>query len=493
MGLFINTNQSSINSRLHLNASTRALSTSFERLSSGLRVNGAKDDAAGLSITTRFSAQVRGLNQGIRNSSDGISLVQTAEGALSETTNILQRMRELAVQSANETYNQNDRDSLQAEIAQLKDEVERIATTTHFNGLHLLSGGFLNQNIQVGANAGEVLTISVSSATTDELARQARHDAESYVSIDGIGAVTGLTISNDLGTFAIRDTVPADDTVSTTLGEGSAIAKAAAINAVADQSGVRAIVNNTFLSASTVPGGGEILETTLDTEDFITLNGEKISGFTVLDNDADGSLVDALNAVSESTGVVASISSEGRLNLTAEDGRNIELQFSDAILASDFGFDADTDVALNDIDETFVATAQITLQSRDLFEIEGDSTLVGFTDPGVYGTNSEYSVTSVDISGVDGARRAIDTLDLALEDVSQLRSDFGALQNRLNHTINNLSTTSENLMEARSRILDADFAHETAQLSKNQIIQQAGVSILAQANQQPQIALSLIS
>ena len=492
MGLFINTNQSSINARRQLSASTKAMGTSFERLSSGLRINSAKDDAAGLSITTRIGAQTRGLNQAIRNSSDGISLVQTGEGALSETTNILQRMRELAVQSANGTYNQQDRDSLQAEVVQLKDEIERIATTTQFNGLELLSGRFLNQNIQVGANSGEILTISVSSATTDGLARQARYNAESYVGIDGIGAVSGLTITSGQGTFAIRDTVAADDAVSTTLGEGSAIAKAAAINGVADQSGVRAIVNETFLSASTVPGGGEILETTLDADNFITLNGEKISGFTVLDNDADGSLIDALNAVSESTGVIASISSEGRLNLTAADGRNIELQFSDALLASDFGFDADTDVALNDLDEIYVATGNITLQSRDNFELEGDSTLVGFTDVGVYGTNSSHSVTSIDISGVQAARVAIETIDLALEDVSLLRSDFGALQNRLTHTINNLSTTSENLLEAKSRILDADFAIETAQLSRNQIIQQAGVSILAQANQQPQIALSLL-
>ena len=166
MGLFINTNQSALNAQRKLTSSSNALGTSFERLSSGLRINGAKDDAAGLSITNRFTAQIRGLNQAVRNSNDGISLSQTAEGALNETTNILQRMRELAVQSANDTNNASDRASLQAEIAQLKDELDRIAETTNFNGNKLLDGTFIARDLQVGANVGETLSITVAGAST---------------------------------------------------------------------------------------------------------------------------------------------------------------------------------------------------------------------------------------------------------------------------------------------------------------------------------------
>jgi len=493
MGLFINTNQSALNASRKLTSSSVALSKSFSRLSSGLRINGASDDAAGLSITNRFTAQIRGLNTAVRNSNDGISLAQTAEGALNEVTNILQRMRELAVQSANDTNNASDRSSLQAEVAQLKDEVERITTTTNFNGNTLLDGSFLDRQLQVGANVGENLSITVSAATTEALARQARYDSEGFVSATAIDALNGLTITNDLGAFAVRATVEADDQVSTTLHETSAIAKASAINDSASVSGVRAIVGETVLTATTIPGAGQIFETELDTANFLTVNGEKISGFKIQDNDADGSLVDAINAVSEDTGVIAALNSDGRLTLTAADGRNIELAFSDSLLASDLGFDGDTNVAVNDLDEVYVATGQITLQSRSHFDLAGDSSLIGFDAVGVYGTNSQYSVSALNISERSEALKALDIIDLALEDVSSIRAELGALQNRLESTINNLSTTSENLTASRSRILDADFAEETAQLSRNQIIQQAGVSILAQANQQNQLALSLLN
>ncbi len=176
MGLFVNTNASALNAQRQLNSTSNSLGRSFERLSSGLRINGAKDDAAGLSITTRFSAQIRGLNQAVRNSNDGISLAQTAEGALNETTNILQRIRELAVQSSNDTNNDSDRASLQAEVSQLQSELDRIAETTNFNGNKVLDGSFLAKNIQVGANVGETLSVSIDAAATKDLARQARYD-----------------------------------------------------------------------------------------------------------------------------------------------------------------------------------------------------------------------------------------------------------------------------------------------------------------------------
>ena len=489
MGLFINTNGSALNAQRQLSSTTNALSTSFERLSSGLRINGAKDDAAGLSITTRFSAQIRGLNQAVRNSNDGISLAQTAEGALNETTNILQRIRELAVQAANDTNNDSDRESLQAEVDQLKTELDRIASTTNFNGNKVLDGSFLSRDLQVGANVGETINVSISGASTTDLARQARYgsNAANFVNADTLGAsADDLSITGYKGTASIRGTVAADDESSTALNSASAIAKAAAINDSSDATGVRAIVGETKVTFANA-----VSAVTLDGDDFFAINGEQISGFAVADNDASGSLVDAINAVSDETGVVASLDKDSKLTLTAADGRNIQVTF-DGGVEGDLGYTAGETAAVTDA-TTLVATGSITLQSNDIFELSGADGVaeIGFS-AGVYGVNSDKSVDSVDISTRAGAVEALDVIDLALENVSSQRADLGALQNRLESTINNLSTTSENLSASRSRILDADFAAETAQLSRNQIIQQAGVSILAQANQQPQIALALL-
>ena len=470
MGLLINTNQSALSAQRQLNNSTSALSRSFERLSSGLRINGAKDDAAGLSITTRFTAQIRGLNQAVRNSNDGISLAQTAEGALNETTNILQRIRELAVQSANDTNNDSDRASLQAEVSQLKDELDRIAETTNFNGNKVLDGSFLARDLQVGANVGETLSVSIAGAATSDLARQARYDG---------GAVSNAALAtNDIkfGTTGIRATVAADDTYSTVDNASSAIAKAAAINSSSESTGVRAIVGTTTLTTT-----GAIVAGDLNPNDYITINDSKISGFDIQEGDADGALRDAINAVSDDTGVTAALTSDGKLELTAVDGRNIEL-----VITGGAGAELGGQV-------TATAYGNLTLQSNENFTLAGGNFgKIGFGGDGVYGVNSEEAVSSVDISERAGAVKALDIIDLALENVSSQRAKLGALQNRLESTINNLSTTSENLSASRSRILDADFAAETAQLSRNQIIQQAGVSILAQANQQPQVALALL-
>jgi len=480
MGLYINTNQSALNAQRQLTSTTSSLSRSFERLSSGLRINGAKDDAAGLSITTRFTSQIRGLNQAVRNSNDGISLAQTAEGALNETTNILQRIRELSVQAANDTNNDSDRESLQAEVGQLKTELDRIAETTNFNGNKILNGTFLGRDIQVGANVGETISVSVGDSRTTALARQVRVTSASGV--DTTTTLGSLSFTPAGGSaITIRSSVDADDQLSTSNNANSAIAKAKAINDASAFTGVRAIVGETTFTGSTIQS------VTLNETKSFSINGEKIAGFSVQANDADGSLVDAINAVSEKTGVVASLNENSQLVLTAADGRNIELTGS----LSSIG-----------LGTASVTGGKITLQSNGQFDANfGASTdvaLGGITTSGnltgnvVFGVSSDKSIASVDISTRAGAVEALDIVDLALENVSSQRADLGALQNRLESTINNLSTTSENLSASRSRILDADFASETATLSRNQIIQQAGISILAQANQQPQIALSLL-
>jgi flagellin len=481
MGLFINTNQSALNAQRQLSSTSNSLSRSFERLSSGLRINGAKDDAAGLSITTRFSAQIRGLNQAVRNSNDGISLAQTAEGALNETTNILQRIRELSVQSANDTNNDSDRASLQAEVSQLKTELDRIAETTNFNGNKILDGSFLSKDVQVGANVGETINVSIGGAATSDLARQVRETAQTgngtLIEVDNAALASGdIEFSSRLtkGTFVqVRGTVAADDNLSTTQADTSAIAKAAAINDLSNTTGVRAIVGDTMASGTAIAGG------TLDGTNYIQVNGEKISGFSVEANDASGGLVDAINAVSDKTGVVASLDASSELVLTAADGRNIDVQIEGTA-----GVTTGLTGTIN--------RGTLTLQSNEQFDLRAATgSEIGFGS-GVFGVNTDKAVSSVDISTRTGAVEALDVIDLALEDVSSQRADLGALQNRLESTINNLSTTSENLSASRSRILDADFASETAQLSRNQIIQQAGVSILAQANQQPQVALALL-
>jgi len=484
MGLYINTNLSSLNAQRQLTSTSNSLGRSFERLSSGLRINSAKDDAAGLSITNRFTAQIRGLNQAVRNSNDGISLAQTAEGALNETTNILQRMRELSVQAANDTNSDSDRASLQAEVGQLKSELDRIAETTNFNGNKILSGDFLARDFQVGANVGETLTVSIDAAGTKDLARQVRTDqlqvsdtaltaGSIQISYKDSSSPTGFSTAN------VRASNSGDDQLSTSLKSSSAISKAAAINSLTETTGVRAIVGDTQTTGITVTGGA------LDGTNYLSINGEKISGFTVQANDASGELVDAINAVADQTGVTAALDSESQLVLTAADGRNITVETQGAAGATtglNGGAGATT---------ITVTTGNVALQSDSQFDLTGAANVLGQV-PGVYGVNSDKSVDSIDISTRDGAVMALDVIDLALEDVSASRAELGALQNRLESTISNLSTTSENLSASRSRILDADFASETAQLSRNQIIQQAGVSILAQANQQPQIALGLL-
>lgn len=500
MGLFINTNTASINARRRLDAAGNHLGRSFERLSSGLRINSAKDDAAGLAISNRMTAQIRGLEQAVRNSNDGISMAQTAEGALNETTSMLQRMRELAVQAASDTNSASDRQSLQAEVAQLIAEVDRIAENTTFNGLHMLNGDIINTVLQVGANVSETMRIHISDMGSEELARQMRRDSAGGVDTSiGIDSANGHTLN--LAGVDIRDTVDADDMYSTSNKAGSAIAKAKAINAAYEYTGVRAIAGPTVVDASDpltpltdVIGGGELNETT-----YIVINGSKIGGFNVLQNDSDGALTDAINAVSDDTGVIARLDGNNQLMLTAEDGRNIEVGFSE----DPGGAQA---AAITGLFEG-VYGGQITFQSNDQLDVTFGSVemndglgnirkdvppAVNGTNVIIFGTNTEYSVNDVDITSRASANVALDIIDLAIEQISSQRAELGAIQNRLASTINNLTTNSENLSSARSRILDADFAAETANLSRNQIIQQAGVSILAQANQQPQIALSLL-
>jgi flagellin len=612
MAQVINSNVLSLTAQRNLNKSQSSLNTAIQRLSSGLRINSAKDDAAGLAITDRMTSQIRGLNQAVRNANDGISLAQTAEGALAESSNNLQRIRELAIQSANSTNSASDRDALNSEVQQLLSEIQRAATSTQFNGQNIIDGSFQSSQFQVGANANQIINVSIDGATTNLLgAYQATGTAVTSSAFDGAGfTINGVEVGVSAGTSAAGFTAD------------SAAAKAVAINAKTSETGVSATATNALTGIAPIAGQG------LSTGDLV-INDVAVGSIA-----SDGNAVtqgrnaaDAINAVTAQTGVSAiADASTGALSLTASDGRNIKIAAGDgsAAMITDIynatGLDAsDTDVpagnatatltlnaatvvvnadgggaadinlgdtitldgvtyefnvsgtttsnvlvevaladdelaidgvlatAINaqhalgnttlsavdntdgtiDLTNNLVGAAGISYAESMSFDAGAAVTLGAVTD-GTDATADADGVTSrgtitlsasenftlggadlafagmasanpaltqlgtVDISTVSGANSAIAVLDGALAQISSNRADLGAVQNRFESTMANLSTASENLSSARSRILDADFAAETANLTRAQILQQAGVAMVSQANALPQSVLSLL-
>lgn len=726
MAMVINSNIMSLSAQRNLSTAQGELSQAMERLSSGKRINSAKDDAAGSAITSRLTSQVRGLNQAARNANDGISMIQTAEGALGETSNILQRMRELAVQSANGTYTSGNRGTLNAEVQQLVKELDRVSVTTNFNGQNLLDGTLGEVKLHVGAKANETIEVNIGEINADTLgvsettgigsfnrsgavtgvtavsdtasagsnlaglgsgdliingiaiegATSASDQASAYAKDKsaiatataindksdqtGVTAVVGKTtvggaemsaaaatgsitlngVQIDIATTANADTtraavvaainlesartgvtaidtgtdtggvtlvaedgrnisiyhdsasssltssntglnldfagvsdgaaiytgtvtlvaeggkdieissgamgraqdagfmegvysgtqsqvtsnlmdsttamapgdvvingvsIPASvegtDTASSAGKEYSAIAKAAAINAVSDKTGVTAVVNeniarNTVAQATT---GASVAG---------TINGVSFASFTTLDGETSANrqkLVDAINAISAQTGVRAVDTGQdgdaetntgvgtltggntggGGIELIADDGRNIVVSFSNTDSA---GFQNGAATFVGEFTLTSDREINITRGTGDSSEISNTGLVVGDFGGGEDG----LSMTNVDISTVEGANKAINAIDNALEKVNEVRADLGAVNNRLDFTINNLTSISENASASRSRIEDADFAAETAALSRAQVLQQAGTAMLAQANAAPQQVLSLL-
>jgi len=702
MASMINTNLSSLNAQNNLSKSQASLTTSLQRLSTGLRINSAKDDAAGMAISERMSSQITGLNQAARNSNDGISMAQTAEGALSSIGDSLQRIRELAVQSANGSNTDADRASMQEEAAQLLQEIDRVASQTKFNGRTLLDGSLKNQQFQVGANAGETISFSVGSANTKSLGSSS---SSAITTAQNAGNVALKEGAFSLNGIAIGPSMAGADTASTDKAAASAIAKAAAVNAKSAESGVTATVNATEVGGTSMTAGAAA--------GSISLNGVSINIATSADAAATrASVVAAINAKADQTGVKAVDSGDdkGGVKLVAEDGRNVQLSFttvtaantglaaadtytgsitlnsdkdivvssnlngpvsdggikaagltagtysaqtayastssaavgtSTAIAAGDFtingtavgasvassdtasAFEKDKSgiakaAAINAIsDKTGVTatvnatevggsamtaaattgtlvingystaaiatttdaaasrkavvdainaisgktgvtaldsnddtkgvvlsaadgrnvtigqangggltaastglnagavtafaganptageataatfTSTITLSSTSEFKIGSGSTGNGTTalklSQGTYGAGrSGESLNKLDISTAEGANKAIVSIDNALKTVNSARSNLGAIQNRFSAVVSNLQSTSENLSASRSRIRDADFAQETANMTRGQILQQAGTAMLAQANSLPNGVLSLL-
>ena len=401
----INTNIVSLNAQRNLNQSQSSLATSMQRLSSGLRVNSAKDDAAGLAIAERMNTQVRGLNVAARNANDGISLAQTAEGALGKVGDMLQRMRELAVQAANASNSPEDRKALQAEVAQLRDEIDRVAKGASFNGKKLLDGSFTAATFQIGANSGDSITVG---SLTDTRA--------TALSKIGFSENTAAVVN------------PADATVT-----GFATAIAAGTLTIT--------VNGVATDLGAIPAA--------------------ISG-----KERVGQVIEAINRKTSDTGVSAFLTDKG-------DGTfSLDVVGSKTNPTTGAGYAATFSAGFTVADTGFVNTSAATAAAVTTTDLAG--------------------IGSVDVTSDKKAWIALKKLDSALDQVNHSRGTLGALQSRFENAVSNIQIQAENLSAARGRIMDADFAMETANLSRAQILQQAGTAMVAQANQLPQQVLQLL-
>ncbi len=495
----INTNIASLNAQRNLNSSQSALRTSLQRLSSGLRINSAKDDAAGLAISQRMTAQINGLNQAARNANDGISLAQTAEGALNETGNLLQRMRELAVQSANSTNSASDREALQAEVNQLQAEISRIADTTTFNGLKILNGNFAEQQFQVGANANEVISVSIAGAGANDLGSFDLSDVNQTAN-QGTGsaaaAAAALPANNPIAAQTLTVSTGDGTSEAITIGAGDSAAQvAAAVNATSGATGVTADATNE-VEFNTLSADGTV-SFTLSSSAAGSANIS--AAVTTTDLSA---LAESINSQSGKTGITAEVGGDlSTLTLKDSEGNDINIESFDHSGASGEtinvqGLDGQDEALTQGGNNSTVVAGNVSFNSSEAFSVQSsvaDSAgsvinVAAATDVSATETN----INDVDISSVSGANGAIALVDAALQQVSAIRADLGAVQNRFSSTISNLQTTVENVSAARSRIQDADFAAETAALTRAQILQQAGTSVLQQANAQPQNVLSLL-
>ena len=468
MVMSINTNVNSLNAQRNTLNTQNSLATSMQRLSSGLRVNSARDDAAGLAIADRMNTQVRGMNVAIRNANDGISLAQTAEGALSEIGNNLQRIRELAVQSANATNSASDRAALQLEVSQLVSEIDRVASQTQFNGLNLLDGSFRAQQFQIGANAGQTIRVdSIGSARTTDLG------VSFSATRTGIAVTEALTADalrlNDVAVQASVDGSANGQTAD------SAFAIARAINA--SGTGVTASANPTTVTGAAITTNGAIAA------GAFSINGIEIGAIEAGADPARqaDNVTAAINAISAATGVTAT-NTANTITLSAADGRNIAITGTVANLANT-GLTA----------AVTRGTLTLTSEGRASITVAGAAPVsAGLTPETTPASATGTAVSLLNIGTVAGANTAITSVDAALGAINTSRADLGAIQNRFGSVIQNLQTSSENLSAARGRILDADFAAETANLSRAQILQQAGTAMIAQANQLPQGVLALL-
>ena len=443
MAMTINTNVASINAQRNLSLSGSSLSTSMQRLSSGLRVNSAKDDAAGLAISERMKAQSGGLTVAARNANDGISLAQTAEGALGKVGDMLQRVRELAVQSSNATNSKSDREALQSEVTQLVSEIDRVAKTTSFNGTKILDGSFAGAMFQVGANAGDNITVGgITNASAGSLS------SVNYNKLEV--TFTGLT------DFDEPMLSQADLDSAKTAADAALAAHIAGGGTNSDAGGTPLQAAATAAAAAATAGPLSITVGTtkveLDSMPAASSAKERM-----------GQLAAAINAKTADTGVTAFVDAEGgKMTLLSE-----KLDAAGAPQTVTIGG--------NEPAKTGMVTADIEA---------ADWTAVAAAD--------QKGIANLSVATQAGAWDALKRVDSAIDQVNSARADLGALQTRFEKSVENIDIQNENIKAASGRITDADFAVETANLSKAQILQQAGTAMVAQANQLPQSVLSLL-
>ena len=488
----INTNVSSLKSQNSLALNERKLGTSMERLSTGIRINSAKDDAAGLAISTRMTSEIRGLTAAVRNANDGISVAQTAEGALGEITNILQRMREVAVQSANASNNSTDRSFLNTEVTQLIAEAQRIGEQANFNGIKLLNGDFRGMNFQVGSNAGEVIAFTpIKDSRASALGSNTLSIAGSGMNQARVSTASATLLANTVAAASGTQLSLSENGVTslsaalTYADAASAKDIAANINAAASNLGVTATATNSTTFGGLISGGNIAM----------TVNGSRVQANVTNPTDLTA-LASAINGVSGTTFITASFETPGNkslMTLTTADGRDIELV--------DFTHDGTTKTAVANTSINLAGDASVNDSVRksgtvNITSPRGALTVTNRTGSTVFAdgllTSSFSSITSVDITTVAGATSALSAIDSALTTVNNSRASLGGLMNRFEATVSNQNTAISNLSASRSRILDADYAVETTNLAKAQIVQQAATAMLAQANQSSQSVLALL-
>lgn len=560
MSLSVNTNITSLGVQKNLNKASDALSTSMSRLSSGLKINSAKDDAAGLQIANRLTSQINGLNVAVKNANDGISIAQTAEGAMQESTNILQRMRELALQSANGSNSDDDRTSLNQEFTALSGELNRISNTTTFGGKNLLDGSFQNTSFQVGASANETISFGMGNLSASGLKGEYSSAVKTSSNLAGMAAsVSGGTMSNGLTTvvgqsytlatpsgneklningqdviFATTDTTPAlqlaaintalnkntDNTTTATIAGGGITltntrGAVSITGADADKFGLTAGTSSNISTAnSTVPAGE------------ITINGTAVTYGA-------GTIANVITQLKLNPDVGDAKIQDGRLTLTSKNGKDLTLADSTgtngtgslAKLGLTSGTTnvkmlADTSVKIgtteikitkgSDIDGVIAsinsasagASASKTADGR--IELSGIKDIVisagstgniadlGLTAGTTNALATQTTVGDLDILSAAGSQQSVQALDAAIQQIDSQRAALGAVQNRFDSTVANLQSIAQNSTASRGRVQDADFASETAELTKQQTLQQASTAILSQANQLPSAVLKLL-
>ncbi len=569
MALTVNTNITSLGVQKNLNRASEALGTSMSRLSSGLKINSAKDDAAGLQIANRLTSQIKGLSVAMKNANDGISIAQTAEGAMQESTSILQRMRELSLQSANGSNSDDDRTSLQQEFTALTGELTRIANTTTFGGRNILDGSFQNVGFQIGSSANETISFGMTDISATGL-KGSFSEAKADGAATDLSAVVTGAVAPAFGTTysaaAVTFTAPAaGETVALTLNGAatpisitetddtdSVVAKINAANTGANATGVSAtkdasgdiVMSSSAAFTATAVGsdpadlGGFQANAVVTPAPATGLAGDisfNINGTTIgAKKDDDMAAVrDAINAETTNTGVAATLK-DGRLTLTSTDGKAISLtngtgaegQGALAKIGLSAGTTeaklvADTSISLNGTEVKFkkgdtldsIITSINTASTGVTASKNADNTLnlfsaknitiadgsqgtgleaLGLTAGSTTAITQEATVSSLSITTAADSQKSIQALDAAIAQIDSQRAQLGAVQNRFDSTVANLNSISENSTAARSRVQDADFASETAELTKQQTLQQASTAILSQANQLPSSVLKLL-